>query len=261
MRIINASNKDLKINNINVLGNRQPLVYLQPTTADRSLTFHLDRDVSPEPGGDPQHRHGRREAQRHHREPDRHHRRSSTPGRGPARRTTAAMTTPTTESRGSRWCARTCCRSRPTGDGQSVGSRRKRINVDIVDAAGLPAPTSFETRRVDEAANAIFLGYENLFFQGQQVRYDLVSGTAIDGLEDGGYYYVIASSDGLSIQLAATRGGRRCRHRHRPRPRAGDPRRPAQPDAGDAASHVLEADEDVFLDVLGRQRGLTADYA
>ena len=47
VRITNASNKDLKINDIDVIGERQPLAWLQPTTLLRTLTFELDRDVAP----------------------------------------------------------------------------------------------------------------------------------------------------------------------------------------------------------------------
>src|SRR5262249_43826814 len=89
------------------------------------------------------------------------------------------------------------------GSGQDVGTPTERVNIDVVDAAGLPQPVAFETRRVNDASNTIFLGFENRFYQGQQVRYH-AAGTAITGLTDGGYYYVIAGGDGLSLKLASS---------------------------------------------------------
>src|SRR6185436_4923406 len=47
VRITNASNKDLKVNNINVISERQPVVWLDPSTGSRTLTFLIEQDVTP----------------------------------------------------------------------------------------------------------------------------------------------------------------------------------------------------------------------
>jgi hypothetical protein len=78
-----------------------------------------------------------------------------------------------------------------------------RVNVDIVDSAGLPEDALFDTGRVSGLSDEIFLGQENRFFTGQLVQYH-ASSTEIGGLTDGDYYYAIVSSDKLRVQLAAS---------------------------------------------------------
>lgn len=87
-----------------------------------------------------------------------------------------------------------------------IGSSTERVNVDIVTAEGFPVATGFKTLQVNAAGNDIFLGGENRFFNGQMVLYTANS-TAIGGLTSGQRYYVIASGDGQRVALAATPGG------------------------------------------------------
>ncbi|WP_206521912.1 hypothetical protein [Mesorhizobium sp. M7A.F.Ca.CA.004.04.1.1] len=86
---------------------------------------------------------------------------------------------------------------------ENIGATGARVNIDIVDSAGLPLGIGFDTGRVAGLTNQVFLGVENRFYTGQLVRYDAVT-TAIGGLTDGGYYYIIASPDGQSVKLATT---------------------------------------------------------
>ncbi|HMC70300.1 MAG TPA: hypothetical protein VKJ07_14185, partial [Mycobacteriales bacterium] len=85
--------------------------------------------------------------------------------------------------------------------GGTVGLSSPRVNVDIVDANGVPQATTFRSARVATDTGAIYLG-RHQFFTGEQVRYSVVSGTALGNLTPNGIYYVIASADGLSIELA-----------------------------------------------------------
>ncbi|HEX5279640.1 MAG TPA: hypothetical protein VFW28_06150 [Micropepsaceae bacterium] len=86
-------------------------------------------------------------------------------------------------------------------DNGSVGTSSNRVNVDVVDSANLPAATDFISARVTSLDHSIFLG-QNQFFTGELVQYH-ASGTALPGLTNNDYYYVIESADGLSVQLAA----------------------------------------------------------
>src|SRR5262249_49409759 len=61
--------------------------------------------------------------------------------------------------------------------------------------------TDFISARVSGFDGSIFLG-QNQFFTGELVQY-LAVGTALGGLVSGNYYYVIKSSDGLSVKLAS----------------------------------------------------------
>jgi hypothetical protein len=81
--------------------------------------------------------------------------------------------------------------------GQAGGNR---INIDQVEAAGLPGATSFLTARA-ASDGSIFLG-RNQFFGGELVQYNS-SGTAIGGLTKGDYYVVVTSPGDLSIKLAS----------------------------------------------------------
>jgi hypothetical protein len=84
----------------------------------------------------------------------------------------------------------------------SIGQSAPRVNVDIVDSAAVPRATSFLTARVSSQDGSIFLG-RHQFFTGEVVQYTVQNGgTALGGLISGDYYAVIASPNGLSIQLA-----------------------------------------------------------
>src|SRR5205085_8214281 len=83
----------------------------------------------------------------------------------------------------------------------SIGTAANRINVDVVDSGNVPAATDFISARVTSLDHSIFLG-QNQFFTGELVKYH-ASGTALPGLTNNKYYYVIESADGLSVQLAA----------------------------------------------------------
>jgi Ca2+-binding RTX toxin-like protein len=81
-----------------------------------------------------------------------------------------------------------------------VGQSSPRVNVDAVEAASVPRVTRFRTTRVGDLSDTIFLG-RHPFYNGQQVRYH-ADGTVIGGLANDELYYVIASDDGLSLQLS-----------------------------------------------------------
>ncbi|KKL19547.1 hypothetical protein LCGC14_2464370, partial [marine sediment metagenome] len=81
-----------------------------------------------------------------------------------------------------------------------IGTSSSRINIDLVDSDSAPFDTEFITARVSGADGTIFLGSHHLF-TGQVVRY--TSSNPLGSLSPGDYYSVIASADGLSIQLAA----------------------------------------------------------
>jgi hypothetical protein len=82
----------------------------------------------------------------------------------------------------------------------SIGQSSPRVNVDVVDSANVPAPTTFITAHVSDVDDRIYLGPLHQFFTGELVKY---SGSPnLTGLVNNHYYYVIVSSDGLSIQLA-----------------------------------------------------------
>ena len=86
---------------------------------------------------------------------------------------------------------------------EQVGST-SRVNVDLVYVSAALTPTSFTTGRVSAVTDAIYLGVDNVFFTGQQVRYTAGT-TPIGGLVDGGLYYV--TSSGAAITLSLTPGG------------------------------------------------------
>ena len=68
-------------------------------------------------------------------------------------------------------------------DAAAVGSATERINVDVVDVAGIPTGSTFQTRRVSNPDDTITLGPDQVFFRGQLVRYAVVgSATAISRL-------------------------------------------------------------------------------
>ncbi len=92
-----------------------------------------------------------------------------------------------------------------TPDG-SIGQSTTRLNLDLVDSTGNPGPTQFTTGRVNSVLDTIFLGPHSLF-TGEEVRYNtvLATTTAITGLAKDGVYYVIALDDGMSIKLASSR--------------------------------------------------------
>jgi hypothetical protein len=87
------------------------------------------------------------------------------------------------------------------------GYSADRVNVDIVDAAGLPQGANFRTNLVNSTTHQIVLGQSNPFVTGQLVQYVKTSGADITGLTSGGYYYTVVSDDGLSVGLAETLGG------------------------------------------------------
>jgi hypothetical protein len=242
-----------------VFGSRQPVVWLQPSTASRTLTFALDRDVAPSlidirnTGTGDILLNGTIE--------------------NPIGTTSIVNTggsVLSTDARGvlhmdfgvnRESLVRTnVLNLQATAAGKDVGSSAPddhRINVDVVDAALLPEPMRFETRSVNNVADSIFLGVANLFYQGQLVRYETSSDTPITGLTNGGYYYVIARADGRSVRLASS---------------AADAAAGTAIDIAQAGglfnSHNLTpmtrfsvlAGNDIALDVLGRQRGLTDAY-
>ena len=68
---------------------------------------------------------------------------------------------------------------------------------------------TFETTSVNDATNTIVASPDQVFLRGQLVRYQVLDGTAIGGLEDGHHYYVIPVVDAgtgatIGLQLAAT---------------------------------------------------------
>jgi len=260
VHITNSSNLDLKINNINVLSNRQPVVWLQPTTASRTLTFALDRTVAPSlvsilnTGNGDILLNGTIE--------------------NPIGTTSIVNTKGSVLSTGVRDAAHADYeKSRVSlvrtnilhiatpGTAESVGADGKRINVDVVDASLLPEPTGFETRRVNDASDAIFLGYQNQFYQGQLVQYQTATGTtAITGLANNGYYYVIASDDGLSVKLATTAANAAARVAINIAQSGGAANLFNDHSLTPVTRFNVAAANDIWLDVLGRQR-VAADPA
>ena len=81
-------------------------------------------------------------------------------------------------------------------------STSQRLNVDIVDANSVPRGTTFRTGRISPITGAIYLGFENQFFTGQLVQY--TSSSAEFPLVSGNYYFVLVQPDTLSIKLART---------------------------------------------------------
>ncbi|WP_294608493.1 hypothetical protein [uncultured Roseovarius sp.] len=86
-----------------------------------------------------------------------------------------------------------------------VGSDTERLNVDLVSVAGLPATLDFATSQVSALSNSIFVGQSSKFVDGQLVRYNSTSPDI--GLTNGAYYYVQVSDDGLSLKLSLTPDG------------------------------------------------------
>jgi hypothetical protein len=133
--------------------------------------------------------------------------------------------------------------------GQTPNSSQHRVNVDMVDSANVPAPTSFQSAQVSGLDGSIYLG-RNAFFTGELVKY--MAATALGGLTSGDYYYVIASADGLSIKLESVT----------------DPKTPiiVTPTATPADEHSLTPAQfftvatsgDAYLDVKARLREGTA---
>ena len=80
----------------------------------------------------------------------------------------------------------------------SVGSAVTRVNVDLVDSTGAPAPTTFRVARASDLNDIIYIG-RHTFFDGELVVYN---GSHIGGLTPGGYYYVQLDPSGLGIKLA-----------------------------------------------------------
>src|SRR5204863_9067588 len=69
----------------------------------------------------------------------------------------------------------------------SIGQSSPRLNLDLVDSNGNPAPTTFTTGRVNAVLKTIYLGPHSLF-TGEEVRYNTAA-TEIGGLTDNSVYY------------------------------------------------------------------------
>ncbi|OWK21146.1 hypothetical protein AJ88_20820 [Mesorhizobium amorphae CCBAU 01583] len=194
--IRNESDKDIIINNIDVVTDEQPLAWLNPSQSV-TLTFNVVREVAPtlieitDTGGH-----------------------SDIYINGTIENpigTTSIVNTDgsvfatndrgVTGSDGRQSLIRTHILNIRADE--NIGATGARVNIDIIDSAGLPLGIGFDTGRVADLTNQIFLGVENRFYTGQLVRYDAVA-TTIGGLTDGGYYYIIASPDGQSVKLATT---------------------------------------------------------
>ena len=132
----------------------------------------------------------------------------------------------------------------------AVGSAATRVNVDVVDAAGLALATPFRASSVDAAADTIFLG-RHQFFTGELVHY--AGDDSSIGLVSG-YYWVIVTPDGEGIQLAPY----------------GSPQSPLplDPDLESLTNeHTLRPEQrftvrspaDIWLDVKGRLRTPSVD--
>jgi len=132
----------------------------------------------------------------------------------------------------------------------SVGSASERVNVDIVDAENLPRESVFQTRDVSSDSDSVYLGINNLFFTGQQVLY--TSSNPLSGLTSGEYYYIIASEEGDEIQFASTKDFAMAGSQLSIGP-SGDELHTHS--IAPTTRFQVEADDDIFLDVLGRQRG------
>jgi hypothetical protein len=83
----------------------------------------------------------------------------------------------------------------------SIGQSGARVNVDVVDSAHVPQATNFISARVSDLDGSIYLG-RNQFFTGELVLYH-TNGAVLGNLMNDNYYVVIASDDGLHIQLAS----------------------------------------------------------
>ena len=137
--------------------------------------------------------------------------------------------------------------------GANVGQSSPRVNVDVVDSQFVPQATPFRTGRVSDLTDSIYLG-RHQFYTGEQVKYHADS-TVIGGLAQDGYYYVLASGDGLSLQLSLTPGGSAI---------------PLSPGGSPLDGHTLtpvqrfrvDTPGDVWLDVMGhlRQTGVPHYY-
>ena len=256
VRITNTSNKDLILNNINVLGDRQPVVWLQPSTVSRTLTFDLEQDVAPSLVDIRNQGTGNVIINGTIENPIGTTSIVNTQGAILSSDERDAVHNDFSKDRVS--LIRTnILRMETTGVTQDVGEQDTRVNVDVIDAPGIPAATDFETRRVSNDGDSIFLGFEKLFYTGQQVIYEAVMSTPLNGLTDGEYYYVIASDDGLNIQMATSEsnanngiainigqaGGQFDGHSLTP-----------------VIRFNVDVSDDAYLDVKARQRGLSNDY-
>ncbi len=254
VNVTNLSTKNLKINDIKVLGNRDPLVWLDPDDASVSLTFAIERGVAPtlvdirNEGASTLFLNGTIE--------------------NPIGTTVIFNELGDVRATDDRDMAHvdfgksrvSLVRSNilNVDAGGEIGiSVSERVNIDIVDAPGLPQSSTFETRRVSPVSGQIAIGFENQFFTGQLLRYD-TSGTPIVGLTPGHYYYAIVSQDGLSLKLsssealvpiALSRGSSPLSTVHTLTAATR-----FDVDAGTAGS------DDVYLDLKARQRGLAGAY-
>jgi hypothetical protein len=206
--ITNLSNRDLILNSIDVLSSAQPLAWLaktDPSGAAAPIRFDIRRDQAPtvidirnmtasnifingkienpigvtsifNAGGDVR----------------------STKVRG----STTSYGPPVTPPDGRTSLIRTNILRVDVPLGSVGVGATQRLNVDIVDASGVPAGTTFRTGRVSPISNAIYLGFENQFYNGQLVQYTTTDSFA--ELVPGHYYVVLVQPDGISIKLAET---------------------------------------------------------
>ena len=86
------------------------------------------------------------------------------------------------------------------GDEFALAGSGNRVNIDVIDSAHVPAPTSFQSAVVSGVDGSIFLGLNQLF-TGELVQYH-TSGTALGGLVNDNFYYVL-DADSLHVRLAS----------------------------------------------------------
>ena len=231
VRITNNWAKDLEINNINVVGTGVPLVTLSPSSP--GLRFNIFRKVSGSLvdienngvsnvliNGTINNPVGTTEIVNLHGDVRATHDRSTTDGQYTGNQAGPCGDPSGTTSNGrySMICTNVIDIQTPAGN---IGQSSTRLNLDLVDSNGNPPATTFQTGRVNDVLDTIFLGPHS-FYTGEQVRYDTVLSTtgAIVGLTK--------NSD-----LLRDRERRRPEHPARRQPRARARRDVHPPDAGD----------------------------
>ncbi|MEL6550929.1 MAG: hypothetical protein AAFQ54_11870 [Pseudomonadota bacterium] len=188
--IANASNLDIQINDIDVLEGRQPLVSFNPVTqaaGNVTINFDIEAEVAPSlveitntGTGDVE---------------------LNGVINNPIGTTTIVNTQGSviaTQPRDSSLIRSQTLNIDAASDVGIEGGAR--VNLDMVESAGVPVAFEFTTGQVSGLTDQIFLGQGNKFYTGQLVQYTAAS-TPIGGLVSGNFYYVEMSADNQAVTL------------------------------------------------------------
>ncbi|MCB9929003.1 MAG: hypothetical protein H6844_06280 [Alphaproteobacteria bacterium] len=201
VRITNESDLDIEINNIDVMAEDRPLVWLRPS-GSVPLTFTINAEVAPTlveifNTGD-----------------------SDIIIDGTINNPVGTTTIVNTGGMGGGSVLSGKDRGVSSPDGRyalivtnilnvdatnDVGSDTERLNVDLVSSDDVPQALTFTTGQVSGLTEKIFIGQNGKFYDGQLVRY--TSASPLGGLANNGLYYVKLGADGNSLSLSATPGG------------------------------------------------------